>query len=124
MDRRNWVEWTVLVVSIVAVIGIIGFLIVDGMTDAGRPPAPVVAIHLDRAYVTPTGWLVPATASNNGDQSAQAVTLLATATVNGETEEAEVSVDYLPAGTKVEVTFGFSAEPDGEILVRVTGFVP
>lgn len=124
MDRRNWVEWTVLVVSVIAVIGIIGFLIVDGMTDAGRRPAPVVEVHRDRAYVVPTGWLVPATARNNGDQSAQAVTLLATATVNGETEEAEVSVDYLPADTQVDVTFGFSAEPDGKILVRVTGFVP
>lgn len=124
MDRRNHVEWTILVVSLAAVAGIVGFLIVDGMTDAGRPPSPLVALHPERAYTVPTGWLLPATASNNGDQSAQAVTLLATATVNGETEEAQVSIDYLPAGTEAEVTFGFSAEPDGDVLVRITGFVP
>lgn len=124
MDRRNRVEWIVLMVSVVAVAGIIGFLIVDGVTDEGRPPAPVVEVHVNRAYVAPAGWLLPATASNDGDQSAQAVRLLATATVNGETEESEVSIDYLPAGTEVDVTFGFSAEPEGEILVRVTGFVP
>lgn len=124
MDRRNNVEWAILAASLIAVVGLVGFLIVDGVTDAGRPPSPLVALHPERAYAITTGWLLPATARNNGDKSAQSVALRATATVNGETEEAEVSIDYLPAGTEVEVTFGFSAEPDGDVLVRITGFVP
>lgn len=124
MDPRNKVEWVVLVISVVAVIGIVGFLALHGLSDRGRPPEPVVKLHRHEAYVAPTGWFLPATASNNGDQSAEAVTLLATATVDGVEEEAEVTIDYLPSGTQVKVTFGFSAEPEGEIEVRVTGFMP
>lgn len=124
MQRRNHVEWVILVVSVAAVSGIIGFLLVDGLTEADRPPAPIVALHPDRAYRVPSGWLLPATASNNGDQSARTVVVLATATVGGKTEEAEVTIDYLPAGSEVEVTFGFSGEPDGAVVVRIAGFVP
>lgn len=124
MDHRNKVEWVVLAASVIAVASVVGFLVADGLSDRGRPPAPVVELHFDKAYVTSTGWLLPATASNNGDRSAEGVTLLATATVDGAEEEAEVSVAYLPAGTHVPVTFGFSAKPDSKIEVRVTGFVP
>ena len=45
-----------------------------------------------------------------------------TATIAGDEEESELTVDYLPAGTSVEVSIGFSAEPDGEVTVQVVGF--
>lgn len=124
MGGRNWLEWLVLGVSVLAVVGIVGFLLADGLTDQGRPPRPEVELHRDRAYDSPAGWLLPATVSNDGDEAAQALNLVATASVRGQPEEAEASVDYLPAGTTVEVTFGFSAEPDGDVAVRVVGFVP
>ena len=124
MDRRNRVEWIVLGVSCVAVATVLGSLLYEGLSDTGRPPVPVVTLQPEEAYLAPTGWMLPATAHNDGDRSAQAVTFLATATVHGNMEEAEVTVDYLPAGTDVDLAFGFSDEPDGEITVRVTGFLP
>lgn len=124
MARRNRVEWAVLVVSCLAVATVLALLLYEGLSDTGRPPAPIVTLHLNEAYGTSAGWVLPATAHNDGDRSAQAVTLLATATVRGEEEEAEVTVDYLPAGTDVDLAFGFSGEPDGEVTVRVTGFLP
>jgi uncharacterized protein (TIGR02588 family) len=123
VDPRNWVEWAIVALSAGAVAGIVGFLLLDAATDAGGPPAPVVRLHPERAYEIPAGWMLPATAANKGDRSAQALLLVASATVDGEAEEAEVSVDYLPGGSQVQVTFGFSAEPEGEIDVRVSGFV-
>lgn len=122
MDRRNRVEWTVLSIGVIAVAGVVGLLVFHGLTDTGRPPQPVVNLQFDRAYVTSGGWLLPAKVSNEGDRSAQSVTLRATATVKGREEEAEVSLDYLPAGTEVEATFGFSSEPDGRVTVRVVSF--
>lgn len=120
--NRNWVEWLALGISILAVVGVVGFLVVDGLTDEGRPPLPAVRLAPEMAYPTEHGWLLPATITNEGDEAAEAVLLRATATVAGDEEESEVTIDFLPAGTDVEVTFGFSAEPEGEVSVQVVGF--
>jgi uncharacterized protein (TIGR02588 family) len=120
--RQNWLEWVALVVSVLAVLGVVGFLLVDGLQDEGRPPLPVVEVQAADAYGTEHGWLVPASVMNDGDSAAEALVLRASAEVEGEAEEAELTVDYLPAGTEVEVTFGFSAAPDGDVSVQVIGF--
>ena len=120
--RQNWVEWIALAVSVLAVVGVVGFLVVDGLRDEGQPPTPVVALLRSDAYATDHGWIVPATVTNDGDQAAEALVLRATATVGGEEEESELTVDYLPAGTSVEVSIGFSAEPEGEVSLQVVAF--
>ena len=119
---RNWVEWVALGISIAAIVGIVGFLVVDGLTDADRPPEARVELQLDAAYETSTGWIVPATVTNDGDRPAEALVLRATATVEGSEEESEVTIDYLPSGTDVEISFGLSAEPEGEVTVTVVSF--
>jgi uncharacterized protein (TIGR02588 family) len=123
VEPRNWVEWAIVALSAGAVAAIVGFLVLDAAMDSGGPPAPVVRLHPERAYEIPNGWMLPATAANKGDRAAEALLLVAAATVEGKTEEAEVTVDYLPGGSQVQVTFGFSAEPEGDIDVRVSGFI-
>ena len=119
---RNWVEWVALGISIAAIVGIVGFLVVDGLTDADRPPEPSVEVQRDAAYKTTTGWVVPVTVTNDGDRPAEELVLRATATVGGSEEESEVTIDYLPPGTDIEVSFGLSAEPEGEVTVTVVSF--
>ena len=120
--RQNWVEWVALAISALAVIGVVGFLVVDGLGDEGQPPTPIVELRRSEAYATDHGWILPATVTNDGDRAAEALVLRATATVAGGEEESELTVDYLPAGTSVEVSIGFSAEPEGEVTVQVVGF--
>ena len=120
--RQNWLEWVVLGVSVAAVAGLVGFLVVDGLTDAGRPPEPVITLQTDAAYDVAEGWILPAMATNDGDEAAEALALRATATVDGVEEESEVTIDYLPAGTDVEFSFGFSGQPDGDVTVSIVGF--
>ena len=120
--RQNWAEWFVLALSVIAVTAIVGILVFDGIANEERPPEPVVEIQADAAYETATSWIVPATVTNEGDEAAEALLLRATATVGGEIEESDLTLDYLPAGTQVEISFGFSAEPDGEVTVRTIGF--
>ena len=122
MTRQNWAEWGVLAISVIAVIGIVGVLLIDGLVNEARPPQPVVEIDVDAAYETATGWIVPTSVMNEGDEVAEALILRATATVGGEEEDSEVTLDYLPAGTRVEVSFGFSGRPDGEVTVQTIGF--
>jgi uncharacterized protein (TIGR02588 family) len=119
--RQNWLEWVALAVSVVAIIAVVGFLVVDGIRDEGRPPMPVAEVHLDEAYQTESGWLVPATIHNDGDTAAEAVQLVATASIGGEEADAEVTLDYLPSGSEAEVMFGFPDRPDGDVAVTVRG---
>jgi uncharacterized protein (TIGR02588 family) len=119
---RNWLEWVVLAASAAVLAGIVGFLIVDGLSGQGRPPEPVVTLDPAAAYEAENGWLVPAVVRNVGDTAAEAAVLRATAQVSGETEESEITIDYLPAASHVDVTFGFSAKPEGEVRVAVIGF--
>ncbi len=120
--RQNWLEWGALAVSVAAVVGVVGFLVLDGLRDEGDPPEPIVELHMDQAYDTDHGWILPATLTNDGDTAAEALVMRATATVSDTEEESEVGVAYLPAGTAVEVSFGFSVEPDGDVTVQVVSF--
>ena len=120
--RQNSIEWVALLLSGVLVLSVVGFLVVDGLRDEGHPPEPVVVLRPDEAYATDHGWILPATVSNSGDTAAEALVLRATVTVDGAEEESELTVDYLPAGTEVEVSFGFSGQPDGEVSVQIVGF--
>ncbi len=120
--RQNWLEWGALAASVVAVVGVVGFLTVDGIRDEGRPPTPVAELLDAEAYMTDHGWILPAELTNDGDTAAELLVMRATATVDGAEEESEISVDYLPAGTAVTVSFGFSAEPEGEVTVQVVAF--
>lgn len=120
--RQNWLEWAALAVSVAAVVGVVGFLVLDGLRDEGDPPEPIVELHMDQAYDTQHGWIVPATLTNDGDTAAEALVVRATTTVSESEEESEVAVAFLPAGTAVEVSFGFSEEPDGDVTVQVVSF--
>lgn len=119
--KRNAVEWLVLVASVLAIVALVGLLVAEGLRES-EPPAPTVELRLDEARQAPSGWIVPATVSNAGDRAAQAVVIEATATIAGSEETSELEVDFLPAGSSVEVAFAFSAAPDGEIAVRLVSF--
>jgi uncharacterized protein (TIGR02588 family) len=119
--KRNLVEWAVLAVSAFAIIGLVGVLVVEGLNES-RPADPRVVLLTQNARPGSAGWLLPAEVTNDGDEAAEAVLIEASALVDGEPETSELEIDYLPAGTKVEVVFAFSAEPQGEVSVRLVGF--
>lgn len=119
--KRNAVEWLVLAASVLAIVALVGVLVAEGLRET-HPPSPTVELRPAEARQAPTGWIVPATLANAGDRAAQAVVLEATATVAGEEESSELEVDFLPAGSSVDVAFAFSAAPDGEVTVRLVSF--
>jgi uncharacterized protein (TIGR02588 family) len=120
--RRNWLEWVVLVVSALAVSAVVAYLAYDGLTSGNDPANPTIELHLDAARQGELGWIVPATMRNTGDRPAEAVVIEATGTVAGKEEKTELDVDFLPAGTEVDVELAFSAKPEGPIEVRLVGF--
>ena len=119
--KRNALEWAVLAVSVLAIVVLVSVLVVEGIGE-NRPTSPSIELRLDEARQSPAGWIVPADATNEGDEAGVAVVFEATADVEGEEETSEIAVDFLPAGSTVEVAFAFSARPDGEVSVRLVGF--
>jgi uncharacterized protein (TIGR02588 family) len=119
--RRNLVEWSVLGISLLSIALLVGALVVQGLAES-EPANPRVDLHEDRALQGELGWIVPATVSNAGDEAAEAVVLEAAAEIGGATELSTVEVNFLPAGTNVEVAFSFSQRPENEIEVRLLGY--
>ncbi len=119
--RRNWLEWVVLALSIGAILTVATVLLLDGVGGASDPPDPRVELRMEEARESDVGWILPATVTNEGDQAAEAITLEATAMVDGEEETSEVSIDFLPADSEVDVEIGFSGPPESEVQVRLVG---
>lgn len=120
--KRNAVEWTVLGVSLLAIAIVLGALVLEGIGDS-RPADPAVVLHSAEARQAASGWIIPATISNQGDEAAEQVVIEASADVGGATEVSRLVIDFLPAGTAVEGSFAFSAQPSAEVGVRLVSFV-
>ena len=121
MTKRNIVEWAVLVISVVSIGVLVGALVLTGLNE-NTPADPQVELKLDEARMGQLGWTLPATVRNEGDMTAEAVVIEATATVDGEEESSEIEIAFLPAGSEEDVVFAFSAEPDSDVTVRLVGY--
>ena len=122
--KRNWLEWIVLSASAVVILVLVGVIAMTGLSGGDRPPNPAVELRPDAGREAANGWIVAGTVRNDGDVAAEAIVLEASASVGGETEMSEAGVDYLPPGTEVDIEFGFTGRPDGEISVRVVSMRP
>ena len=120
--KRNVVELVVLGVSVLAIVILVGTLLVEGLTES-RPTNPSVELHEDRARQGATGWILPATLRNEGDEAAEQVVIEASAEIDGATEVSRLVIEFLPAGTAVQGSFAFSAQPRAELGVRLVSFV-
>jgi len=119
--KRNVVEWIVLLASIGAIAILVAVIVAEGLGES-RPADPSIELHAADARHGALGWILPATVANAGDEAAEAVVIEARAMVGGGEETSELEIDYLPAGTEVEVSFAFSAQPEGEVVARLVGF--
>jgi uncharacterized protein (TIGR02588 family) len=119
--KRNVVEWAVVAISLVSIALLVGVLVFEGLNETS-PPDPSIELRHGEARQGALGWIVPVTVTNNGDQAAEAVVMEATATVAGEEETSELEVNFLPAGTEVEMAFAFSAAPSTDVTVRLVGY--
>lgn len=119
--KRNALEWVILIASLAAIIGVVGFLVVEAVADGGRPASVGAVVDMDRGVATDDGWLMPVRVYNRGGSAALSVAVEVKAIVGGAEEVSELTVDVLAGGSEVELQAGFSAEPDGDVAVRVVG---
>ena len=119
--KRNVVEWAVLAISVLSITVLVAALVIEGLNEH-RPANPQVVLHIDEARLGTLGWILPATVRNDGDVAAEAVVLEAEATIDGEPETSEQEVPFLPGRSSADLAFSFSAQPSGEVTVRLVGF--
>lgn len=119
--KRNAVEWIVLATSVIAILALVVVLVIEGLASA-RPADPQIELRPAEARQATLGWIIPATLSNAGDEAVEAVLLEASAQVGEAPEVSSLEVDFLPAGTDVEVAFSFSRQPSGDVTVRLVGY--
>jgi uncharacterized protein (TIGR02588 family) len=120
--KRNWLEWAILVVSVAAVVALVGYLLVSAFVTSGPAMIRLEVTAAEVADGQDDGWLVPLTVRNEGGKAAVSIVVEGTAIVAGAEESSELTVDLLAAGSEVELVLGFSAQPEGEVQVRVVGF--
>lgn len=118
--KRNWLEWSILIFSVAVVAGLVGYLLLAGLSDRG--PALIRAEIAEGAEGPDGGWLAPLTVRNEGGRAAVSIVVEGTAIVDGSEESSEVTINLLAAGSEVELTLGYSREPEGEVQVRVVGY--
>lgn len=119
--RQNALEWAALAVSAVA-IGLVAILLIMEGLSATVQPDPTLVLRPEEGRSIALGWSVPGMLSNPGRDAAEDVVVEVTATVDGVEETSEIEVLFLPGGSSVDVQFGFSDRPEGEIESRLVGY--
>lgn len=118
---RSTAEWVTFAVSALVVLVLLAAIAVEAArTD--DPAAPVAAIG-GAIEVHGRQFHVPVSVTNRGDETAEAVRVLASLEIGGEVVEGDQTVDFLAGGDRQEVIFVFDEDPAGGVLsIRVTGF--
>ena len=120
--EKNWLEWTVFGVGLALVAGTLGYLVYDGVTAAGDPPAVEVTLGEPR----PTGhnFIVPVTVTNHGEETAEGVTVEVTLEAAGAPpERGELTLAFLPRRATREGWVTFRTDPRaGRLTPRVLGY--
>jgi uncharacterized protein (TIGR02588 family) len=121
--EKNWLEWIVFAISLILVLFTLGYIVYDGATLGETPPN----IELQLSQPQPQGdrFIVPVTASNRGDETAETVQIEVTLNSGGkETETAQFEIAFLPRHStrKGWVTFQTDPRTVEQIQARVLGF--
>lgn len=117
-------EWVVAAVSTLLVLGMLVYLLSEGFRRPERPPS--LSIRTDSIVDAPAGYLVMITLRNDGGETASNVLVHAEVVeAGGETEESEVTVDYVPVGATRSASLHFTNDPrQHPLTVRISGFMP
>lgn len=117
---RTAAEWTTFAVAVLILLAVMGAIVTEALRDHddARPVASV-----GRTHRIGDQYQVEVTVANRGDKAASAVQVIASLEIDGETTEAEQSIDFLAGDGEESLVFVFADDPDdGELTVDVGSF--
>ncbi|MGL5921864.1 hypothetical protein [Chroococcidiopsis sp.] len=121
--EKNWLEWIVFVISLILVLFTLGYIVYDGATLGDTPPN--IELQLGQPQPQSDRFIVPVTAKNRGDETAETVQIEVTLNSDGREEEtAEFEIAFLPRHSTRRgwVTFQTDPRTAEQIKARVLGF--
>lgn len=121
--EKNWLEWVIFAVGLLLVVSTLGYLIYDATTVSEAPPN--IEIQLGEIQPQTQNFLVPVSATNKGQQTAETVQIEVVLENGGKEEEsAEFQIQFLPRGAKRSgwVTFETDPRTVEKIKTRAVGF--
>ena len=121
--EKNWLEWIVFVISLILVLFTLGYIVYDGATLGEAPPN--IELQLGQPQPQSDRFIVPVTATNRGDETAETVQIEVTLNSDGrEAETAEFEIAFLPRHSTRRgwVTFQTDPRTVEQIQARVLGF--
>lgn len=119
-DPRTPAQWVTLVCSCLILGGLVA-LIAAQLGETREPAAPVVVL----GEVRDVGGThhVDVVVTNEGDETAANVQVVAELTVDGTVTTGEQMIDFLAGGEEEELVFVFDDDPgEGDLSVSVAGF--
>lgn len=107
---KNWLEWLVFAVGALLVSATVGYLAYDAL--AVTPSPPKLEVRLGEPATTPDGFSVPVVVHNRGTKAAESVLVRVEKTAGGgETETAELTLDFLPGDASRRGAVIFTGDP-------------
>jgi uncharacterized protein (TIGR02588 family) len=108
--QKNWLEWSVFAVGVILVLATLGFLVRESLVGTGGPPEVVARIGTPAASAG--GFLVPVEVVNVGKGTAEDVKVTVVLELpDGETEEAELDIAFLPRDSRRDGWVTFQTDP-------------
>ena len=120
--EKNWLEWTVFALSLLVVLTTAGLLIHEHLTLGQEPADPQIMLGAPEAH---DGYFaVPVKVVNRGDNTAESVQIEVELRLDGgESEKAEVQLEYLPRQATRHAWVTFRHDPrEGKLEGRVLGY--
>lgn len=118
----NWLERGVFTLSALLVAAVVGFLAVEAWRMGDAPPDLVVT--LGEPLPGSGHWRVPVFVENRGEQTAEEVSIAVELRhAGGELEHAELTLAYVPRGSRRGGWVTFPHEPPpGSLTARPLGY--
>jgi uncharacterized protein (TIGR02588 family) len=119
--NKNPLEWTVFVVSLALIGAAAGLLVHQHVSGEHAPPS--LAVTAGAPVQTAGAYAVPLDVRNDGDVTAEEVTVEATLTWAGGEARGETTLAYVPYRSSRRAWIVFTRDPrGGDLAARVVGY--
>ena len=122
---RTTVEWITLGISVMIIASLVGLITYLYVSGGSTPAVIEVKPQFDQIRQVQDRYYLPVEITNVGGETAEEVTVrISLASVNGQTEPAEVTIAFLAGHASANATVAFREDPSqGEVMVDVVSYL-